>query len=249
MTPGITFNIYVMSYQRPHKIMTKNCLEYCTYVVREEEADTYRNAGIDDMLVIPKDATLECGGKVHSFMSTLYWIIENTPEDVIFVADDDIKRFCYRLDNYTAITAENYPDWKERTCDEILRIGQLLYDLNLGLAFDNPQMALYVYDKESCFKGMPGHVRWINKKALKARYDLKDPAISDVDMMLQELLMNRVVLLPKYFHSYGIQASNEGGTTIDSRKNYEYRCAMKNKWGKYYEFDFRKNTAKINVKR
>ena len=188
MTPGITFNIYVMSYQRPHKIMTKNCLEYCTYVVREEEADAYRNAGIDDMLVIPKDATLECGGKVHSFMSTLYWIIENTPEDVIFVADDDIKRFCYRLDNYTAITAENYPDWK-------------------------------------------------------------DPAISDVDMMLQELLMNRVVLLPKYFHSYGIQASNEGGTTIDSRKNYEYRCAMKNKWGKYYEFDFRKNTAKINVKR
>ena len=106
-----------------------------------------------------------------------------------------------------------------------------------------------MYDKEFCFKGMPGHVRWINKKALKARYDLKDPAISDVDMMLQELLMNRVVLLPKYFHSYGIQASNEGGTTIDSRKNYEYRCAMKNKWGKYYEFDFRKNTAKINVKR
>ena len=86
--------------------MTKNCLEYCTYVVREEEADAYRNAGIDDMLVIPKDATLECGGKVHSFMSTLYWIIENTPEDVIFVADDDIKRFCYRLDNYTAITAK-----------------------------------------------------------------------------------------------------------------------------------------------
>ena len=49
MIPGITFNIYVMSYQRPHKIMTKNCLEYCTYVVREEEADAYRNAGIDDM--------------------------------------------------------------------------------------------------------------------------------------------------------------------------------------------------------
>ena len=23
MTPGITFNIYVMSYQRPHKIMTR----------------------------------------------------------------------------------------------------------------------------------------------------------------------------------------------------------------------------------
>ena len=93
MTPGITFNIY----QRPHKIMTKNCLEYCTYVVREEEADAYRNAGIDDMLVIPKDATLECGGKVHSFMSTLYWIIENTPEDVIFVADDEKLKL---LDSY-----------------------------------------------------------------------------------------------------------------------------------------------------
>lgn len=53
-----------MSYQRPDKILTKHLFEYCTYVVRGKEADAYRHAGIEDMLVI-----LE--GEAWNFMSTL----------------------------------------------------------------------------------------------------------------------------------------------------------------------------------
>ena len=83
MSQNITFNIYCMSYMRPDAIMTKNVFEYCTYVVRAEEEEAYRKAGIEDILVIPE-------GKVHDFMSTFYWIIENTPEDVICIVDDDV---------------------------------------------------------------------------------------------------------------------------------------------------------------
>lgn len=229
--------------------MTKDCFEYCTYVVRESEADLYREAGITDMLVIPNDAKLSCGTRIWSFMTTLWWVIENTPEDVLFIADDDIPKFCYRLNDNTNIDSENFKNPKEVTTAEVERIAQLLVDLNLGFACDNPQPALYVYDKEFSFKGMPGGVRWINKRALKATFNPNDFATSDVDMMMQELLQNRIILLPKYFHSQSTKDKNSGGTTVSSDVNYRFRVAMKNKWGKYYDFDFRKNTAHINVKR
>ena len=57
-----------MSYRRSNKILTKDLLEYCVYVVREEEAEAYMNAGITEMLVIPHNATLKCGtqiGRAH----------------------------------------------------------------------------------------------------------------------------------------------------------------------------------------
>lgn len=245
----ITFNIYVMSYQRPDNIVTQNCLEYCTYVVREAEAEAYKNAGVSNLLVIPKDARVKEGTPVWNFMTTLYWIIENTPEDVIFIADDDIPHFVYRLNDNTNITKANYKDYKERTTAEIERIAQLLVDLDLGFACDNPQPALYVYDKEFSFKGMPGGVRWINKRALKATFDHNDWATSDVDMMMQELLHNRIILLPKYFHSQAVKDKNRGGTTVSSALNNKFRTAMKNKWGRYYNYDKKRNIGQIRVKR
>lgn len=72
--------------------------------MREKEAEAYRRAGIDDMLVIPE-------GEVWSFMSTLYWLIQHASEDVIFVADDDIEKFVYHLDTTAYLeTKDGSPD-------------------------------------------------------------------------------------------------------------------------------------------
>ena len=66
MTPTTTaekpenFGIYCMSMSRWDSIMTKRLFEYCTYVVREEQAEKYRAAGVDDLLIIP-------AGAVHPF--------------------------------------------------------------------------------------------------------------------------------------------------------------------------------------
>ncbi len=242
MNANTTFNIYVMSYKRANAIMTNNVFEYCTYVVREKEEIEYREAGIDNILVIPNEAN------VYDFMTSLYWIIDNTPEDVIFIADDDIKEMNYRLNDLVPILKSDGTLDKETATAEVERIAQLLVDLNLGLAFDNPQRALYVYDKEISFKGMPGHIRWINKSALKAKLNESDPASSDIDMAMQELLLNRVVLLPKYFISTAKMDLNDGNT--ETRKNHiELTYALRTKWGRYYEYDYRKNQASINVTR
>ncbi len=230
-----------MSYKRPNAIMTKHLLEYCTYVVREEEADAYRASGVTDLLVIPK-------GKVRTFMQTLYWIIENTPETVIFIADDDIERFAYRMDDTTYLENKDGSPDKEKATAEIERIGQLMYDLGIGYAFDQPSMAPYAYDAEFKFVGMPGHIRWINKEALKATYDPKDPAASDVDMMMQELLRNRIILQPKYLCAKAFMDVNEGASR--TREGHLVLVeSMKNKWGKYYGYNHKRNIAVINVKR
>lgn len=230
-----------MSYKRSDAILTNRCLEYCTYCVRKSEEETYRKAGVENIQSIPDD-------KVFDFMSTFYWIIENTPEDVICIIDDDIKNFIYRLDECVPLVDNRNVPIKSTATNEIERIAQLLVDLNLGLAFDNPQPAPYVYDKEISFKGMPGHIRWINKNAFKAKYNPEDPASSDIDMAMQELLLNRIIILPKYFLSSAFMDKNKG--FIENRSEHiAMTTAMKNKWGRYYDYDYRKNTASINVKR
>lgn len=236
-----TFNIYCMSYRRPDTILTKHLLEYCTYVVREEEAEAYRKAGIDDMLVIPT-------GAVRSFMSTLYWIIENAPEDVLFIADDDIEKFVYRMNDTRYIENNDGTPDKVTATAEIERVAQLMVDLGVGYAFDQPTLAPYAYDCEFKFVGMPGHIRWINKRALKAKYDPADPAASDVDMMMQELLKNRIILQPRFFCAKAGMDLNEGATRT-RQGHLALVEAMKNKWGVYYDYNHKRNIARIDVKR
>ncbi len=250
MSQGISFNIYVMSYKRPNEIITKNSLEYCTYVVRECEADAYRASGIEDMLIIPEGATTKSGCRVFNFMTTLYWLIENSPEDVIFVADDDITTFYYKHDTIKRID-KLYPNPVEIQTSEIERIAQLMVDLNIGLGFDCASKSVYNYTGPFEFKGTPGFCRWINKKALKATITPEDMAVSDVDMMMQELLLNRIILNPRYFVGLSHIDVPEGGSaefgTSDETQNYV--LAMKNKWGKYIDFNWKRNYWEIKVKR
>ncbi len=234
-TNDATLGIYVMSYKRPHKILSQKHFEHCTYVVREEEAEAYKEAGVKNILSIPSGAAFD-------FMSTLYWIKDNTPEDIVFIADDDIKFFIYRTEDYEVITDN------ETIESEVERIAQIMYDLNIGYACDSPNGAMYAYNKPFAVKGMSGHLRWINKTAFKAKYDPEDPASSDVDIVYQELLMNRIILNPKYLVVSAFMDVNEG--IEESRQEHiDYVYALKQKWGKYYDYDFKRNIAAINVKR
>lgn len=238
-----------MSYKRSNKILTKDLLEYCTYVVREEEEQLYRNAGVEDLLVIPADATTSTGCRIFNWVTTFFWIIENSPEDVICILDDDIKNFLYRTKDSINIKSE-FDRHKEISTTELERIAQTIVDLNLGFACDNPQKALYVYLQEFMFKGTPGGIRWVNKRKFKAVCKPEDDAASDIDIVMQELLHNRIILQPRYFLANNIMYVNEGGSDQFSMDdNKIFHLAMKNKWGRYFGFDYKKNIVKINVQR
>lgn len=249
MEQEVTLGIYVMSYQRADKIKTWHVLNDCTYVVRASEEQEYRRAGVDKLLVIPEGGTLKCGDEVCSFMTTFWWIIENTPEDVICILDDDISTFKYRLNDAVDII-KDLKNGKDIIEDEIVRIAQLVVDLGLGIGCDQADERLYNYTQEFQVKGMAGAMRIINKPCLKAKYNRQDPATSDIDMIYQELLANRIILQPRYFHaSTPMVGTNKGGIGKDSVMIRNFVLAMKNKWGRYYDYNFKKGQAKININR
>lgn len=232
--------IYVPSYHRSNAIKTYHLLEKCTYVVRKSEEQAYLKAGIkkEDLWAI--DDELINGGDV-----VVWYIIEHAPEDVFCICDDDFEDFKYMIDFCWDIGKD-----KSVITAEIERQLQLIYDLDIGLGFLMPTCIPYNYDREFAFKAIPGAVKFINKKVFSSKYD---PAVAenfDIDMVLQELMNNRICLVPKYFYDKSKMDVNAGGNSERKRKDQEDSVAnMKIKWGKYFDYNFEKNKPNIKVSR
>ena len=73
----------------------------------------------------------------------------------------------------------------------------------------------------------------------------------DLDLELQELLRNRIVFKPIYFIDIGGQDTNSGGSNVDKNKQKRMAGIMytKGKWGKYFDYNFDSNKARIRVQR
>lgn len=234
----VTLGIYVMSYKRSDAILTNNLLEDCTYVVRKEEEEAYRKAGIEKIVTIDDP-------EVNNAIRTYWWLITNLPEDIIFVMDDDVEDVMYRLDENVPIGKN-----KEIITSEIERIAQLMVDLDIGYACNDATAVPYGYDGEFAFKGTSGSMKWVYKKVFKAKMDESVKFNYDIDIIMQELLHNRIVLKPRYLCGKDFQDTNSGGDSnkvrqeqIDSINN------MKLKWGKYFDYNFNNNRPSIKVQR
>lgn len=234
----VTLGIYVQSYKRSDKILTANLLENCTYVVRKSEEDAYRKAGIEKIWAIDDEL-------INNAIKTYWYIITNAPEDIVFVADDDIEDLMYRLDDTTPINKD-----KEIIMSEIERIAQLMVDLKVGYACIDATATPYNYDGEFAFKGTSGSIKWVNKEVFKAKMDESVPFNYDLDLVLQELLYNRIILKPRYIVGKDYQDTNAGGDSSKKRQQQiDSITNMKLKWGKYFDYNFKSNKPKINVKR
>ncbi len=234
-----TLGVYVPSYKRSHDIKTYHVLNDCTYVVRESEADAYRDAGVDKILAAP-DSEIDSLPKVRQ------WIIDNTPEDVVVQIDDDITGFSYvNKNNLVRIEDMDIVD------AEFERIGQIISDLRIGFASIRMQENVIKYNEEFRFQSTIGLICWFNKAGLKSRYDTNIRFKADIDFQLQELLYNRIIIVPEYFRARAIYDKNEGGNSVDKNTKtlnatVEY---MKTKWGRYYEHNFKTNQSKAKVRR
>lgn len=237
MEDTYSLGVYVMSYNRYDKILTNQWIEGCTYVVRKSQEQKYREAGIERIWAIDDEL-------IDSNIKTYWYIIKNAPEDVVFVADDDIMQFKYRLD-------VAYPiDDPDTVMDEIYRIAQILVDLNLGYAANDATGVPYGYDGAFAFKGTSGAIKWVNKMAFKAEMDESVKYNYDIDIVLQELLRNRIVIKPRYLICRDFQDTNKGG---DSSKKRSWQIDsihnMTIKWGRYFKYNLASNKPRINVKR
>ena len=231
------FNIYVPSYGRAETTTTFKLLEYCTYVVRKSQEEQYKARGIENIWAIEDY-------KIDNLCKVSNYIVDNSPEKVIFTIDDDVDYFLYRLDKNVKI------DDKEIIMGEIERIAQIIVDLGIGFAAEDAAIAPWNYSAEFTFKGTTGAMRWYNKDAYKARFKEEVYHNCDLDVVLQELLVNRIILRPMYFCVKAGTDTNSGGNSSKTRKEQK-DCAyeMKRKWGKYFDYNFKNNKPRINVSR
>lgn len=237
-----TFGIYIPSYKRAKTCNAHVFLEYGTYVVRQSEYDEYVKALADysDHIKVMGVADEEICGLTE----VNQWLIDNAEEDVIAILDDDIHHFYYRMFETESI---NDP---EIVTSELERIGQLMSDLGIGFGATDATIRPWNYDCEFAFKGCAGAVRWVNRPVFKAKCVKELEYNYDLDLVLQELLYNRIILKPKYFCSKGLTDTNEGGASAKKRDDQIASInLMRSKWGKYFTYNFKMNVPHINVKR
>lgn len=238
----VIFGIYIPSYKRAKTCTAHTLIEYGTYVVRASEEAEYREALRDapeGIKILAVEDELICG-----LTEVNQWLIDNAPEDVIAILDDDIRHFYYRT-----IETETIDD-PEVVTTELERIGQLMYDLKIGFGATDATIRPWNYDCEFAFKGTAGSVRWINRLAFKSKCNKELEYNYDLDVVLQELLVNRVILKPKYFCSKGETDTNSGGASAKKRNDQIASInLMMQKWGKYFSYNFKMNVPHINVKR
>ena len=238
MADELTLGIYVQSYNRYDKILTQDLFEECTYVVRKSEEEFYKNAGVKKILAVDDDL-------INNAIKTYYYIINNAPEDIVFVADDDIEDFGYRLNDTQRMEKD-----KEVITAEVERIAQIMADLKIGYAAIDATGVPYGYDGEFAFKGTSGSIKWVNKAVFKAKPDEKCKFNYDLDLILQELLYNRIILKPRYIIGFDKQDTNAGGDSKKKRQDQiDSITNMQTKWGKYFKYNFSNNKPMINVKR
>ena len=237
-----TFGIYIPSYKRARTCTAHKFLEYGTYIVRESEREEYVEALKDYADHIEVQAVED--SQICGLTEVNQWLIDNAPEDIIAILDDDIHHFYYRM--FDTITLDD----PEKVTAELERMGQLMADLAIGFGATDATIRPWNYDCEFSFKGAAGAVRWVNRRVFKARCVKELEYNYDLDLVLQELLVNRVILKPKYFCSKGLTDTNAGGAS-EKRRGDQIASIdlMKQKWGKYFSYNMKMNVPHINVKR
>lgn len=232
------FGIYIPSYNRADTISTHLLLEYYKVVVRESQLEDYAKRVPRENIIAVEDS------KINSMQKVWNWVIDNAPETIISLIGDDIPNFIYRLDYNVKITDP------ELITSEIERIAQLMMDLDIGWGCDDASPAPWNYNAEFTFAGTSGGINWCKRDKYVSRYSEEVGYCCDTDVVLTELLVNRVVLKPKYLCVGGSPDVNKGGNSKKSRASmvasFEY---MKKKWGKYFDYQLDSNKIYVRVKR
>lgn len=231
------FNIYVPSYNRAATTKTFQWLEYCTYVVRKSQEEEYRARGIESIWAVDDH-------KIDNLCKVSNYIVDHSPEPIIFTIDDDVDHFIYRMDKNEKITDV------EVIMSEIERIAQLMVDLGIGFGAEDASIAPWNYGAEFTFKGTTGAMRWYNKSVYKSKFREEVYHNCDLDVMLHELLVNRITLKPMYLCVKAGTDVNAGGNSSKTRREQEdCVCEMKRRWGKYFSYNFKTNKPAIRVER
>lgn len=215
---------YAPSYKRTEKSITQINYPFVKLVVKEDEADQYRENG-NDIVVCPNEAQ-------GNLCRVRNWILDNLFDDAdcLVLVDDDC-RMIGRWENQKNIKFN--PEELEEFCEINAQLCQ-----DLGFKFWGLNC---VTDKGAYREYTPfGFTQYIggpfqaHLKDSEIRYDLDLPLKEDYDITLQHCLRYGGALRVNYAHYDVKQAEQTGGcaTYRNLAKEKEQFFALQRKWGK-----------------
>ncbi len=215
---------YAPSYKRSEKSITQINYPFVKLVVKEDEADQYRENG-NDIVVCPNEAQ-------GNLCRVRNWILDNLFDDAdcLVLVDDDC-RMIGRWENQKNIKFN--PEELEEFCEINAQLCQ-----DLGFKFWGLNC---VTDKGAYREYTPfGFTQYIggpfqaHLKGSEIRYDLNLPLKEDYDITLQHCLEYGGALRINYAHYDVKQAEQTGGcaTYRNLAKEKEQFFALQRKWGK-----------------
>lgn len=233
-----TFQVYIISASRYSRgpITAKNFLDY-KHVVRKSQEQSYIDNGFENVIAFEDNL-------INSYAKVFNYLVEHAPEDVIAIVDDDTEFYRYRTDTTRKIESP------ELVQGEFERLAQIIYDLDIGLAFCPPTATPYNYTSEFSWLGIPGAWKIVNRNCIKAKMDTSISR-QDIDYVLQEVMMNRICLDAKYITTKGFddaESLTSGNFYLKSDVDHSIET-LELRWGKYFQFDRKKNIPKLFVDR
>ena len=210
------------------------------FVVRESQKGQYEKHG-HRVVAYPDD-------EISNLSKTRQRILDDCKSDRCLQLDDDISGLYYRTQE--VLTDMDPEAWY----NEIVRAFQIIEDLGLGLfsVYQMPGGDIRHYNKPFSFIGSGGAVMGYYKPNLKGKYDFNIDVKEDTDFVLQELLVNRIILVIQYWAVDHDTDTKKGGQQVGKTSDKLYRNVeyIKAKWGEgIYDFDFDKNVTRFKVKR
>ena len=239
MATEFAFQVYIISSSRYSRgpITARNFLNYKHVVRRSQEKDYLQN-GFDNVISFPDEL-------INSYTKVFNYLSNSAQEDVIAIVDDDIDYFKYRTDKIERIKSS------EIVQAEFERLAQIIYDLDIGLAFGPPNSIPYNYTSEFSWFGIPGAWKIVNRSKIKAAMDPQIDRNVDIDYVLQEVLLNRVCIDARYLcgEGYKDEITRSSGSVYSINSIENSIAQMKLRWGKYFTYDAKKNVPRILVSR
>lgn len=216
--------IVAPSYKRPEKSITQTTYQSVKLVVRESEADEYRENG-NDIIVCPDSAQ-------GNLCRVRNWMLDNLFDDCdcLIILDDDCK-------GINRWTEQENTKFTEKELIEFCEQMSIVTD-ELGFKFWGLNC---VTDKGAYREYTPfGFLQYIggpfqaHLKTSKIRYDEELPLKEDYDITLQHIKKHKGCLRVNFANYDVKQAEQTGGcaTYRNLKKEKQQFFHLQKKWGK-----------------
>lgn len=224
-------SINTPSYRRPSNVHVLGYLPTCKVWVDESEAEAYRAANPQAVIVACPKGVQGNVARVRNYILDQEFA---AGMDAVLLLDDDlhyIERFVLR-DNYAYTRERLDPALIMVFLEKYSRMAEEMGAKMWGLNCNPDQMCYKQFQPFSTMSFLGGPFQCF-LKGNRCRYDEALPLKEDYDMVLQQVNKERYVLRVNYYHFVCEQSTNKGGCAAmrNREKEAQQFDALVEKWG------------------